>query len=212
MPQASPITIDSDVYQSLRELLGDTDPAAPLFTEARLTDALRDGRRTVLYRDPAYCGSGVFAFFGATLPRRTVPIPETDLAASTLRAEPGLRSFQAQAPYRHWDSSLLATIWRSGEMQTLTTDYTLNYAEGRVTFVSDIPDYEPVNASFCYYPIYRIAKSLLLAKLAAEKQIDGERHDTDSYTYEQVETRIRAIDEVLADVSPRNVAVVRRLY
>lgn len=212
MAQAVHEIIDPEPLQSLREILHDTDASAPVYSEMRLIDALRDHRETVLFRNPLPGITGIQSLPVYIYGRNVVPLNETNTWDSHLTPEPDLRSFQAKRTQRHWDSQQSVRIYRDGLLQTLTTDYTVNYAEGRVAFTFDVQDWEAVCASYCFYRIYHAARQIMLAHIANPNGLVMWSEAGVTENYGSLHDRLAAIDALIGSMAPQTLRVNKKVY
>jgi len=207
---ANPVLIDPACVGALREVLDDSNQT--VFSSIRIATAMRDNRRTVMFRDPAYASSGINPYYSY---RGRIPTPANDTETSVLQAEGDLRSYQAKPYFRHWDSNGPVVVWRNGVQKTLTTDYAVDYAEGRVIFTSDVQDWETITVTASYYPIYFIARLLLLQQIASAQGDGGKLSDQagdDSWTYAAIKDRIQVLDQLTAAMAPRTIRREVKLY
>lgn len=209
MSQQTHEQIDAEVIQSLRELLRDTDASNPQYSDALLVDTLRDHRRTVLYRDPGYASSGVNPYLWY---RGKVHVPPTDPDYSLLQAEPDRLTFQAHRFCRHWDSLQPVRVWQNGVAKTLTTDYTVSFAEGRITFTYTVNDWETVNASFCYYRLYHAARQCVLGRLSQPTRLHSWKEGDVAEMYDGLRDLLSALDAMIGEMIPANVRWEKRWY
>lgn len=203
--------IDADALDALRLLLIDTDRNSPTFPTDRLTLALRDNRRTVLFRDPGYAASGVNPYLWY---RGKTHVPESDPDTSQLISEQDKRNFQAPNYFRHWDSNGTVQVWVNGVLKTISTDYTVDYAQGRVTFTADVNDWQAVNVTASYFRIYHAARSVLLwrASQQGNNLVSWTDGDGVSEHYGSIKEAIAAMDAAIGEMTNRNVRFARRMY
>lgn len=214
--QAAHLTIDPEPLQSLREILGDTDPGVVQFTEQRLIDALRDNRAVVLFRDPGYASSGVNPYLWY---RGKVHVPGTNPDYSLMQAEPDQATFQAQRFVRHWDSQSAVRVWRNGVEKTNSGDFSINYPEGRITFnntatnTTPVRDWETINCSFAYYRIYHAARMVIATELATAAEYGSTiKLGEDTFNLGGLRDQLYMIDRVIAEMTPPNVRSSRKVY
>lgn len=220
LPQAPYIPIDVASLSAVREILGDTDPNSPVFTDFRLGNAMRDNRRTVLFRDPAYTATGVVPYVLFSGYRGRVPLNLTNVEESLLQPEPDRASYQALPYFRHWDNQSAIIVWRNGVTQHPddlvfpAQSYSVSYVEGRITFTDSVTnDWESINASCSYYPIYRIARQVLSAHYAQMLQgATSVKLSNDAWSYPSVKERLAMINAVLADFVPKTIRRNKRMY
>lgn len=203
------ILYDESAVNALQMILGDTDVNNPIYDIRLLVNALQDNRATVRYRNPYIKATGVYVNFGYP---NTIRVPESETSYSLLQNEPGGYNAQAQSFVRHWDSSVAPEVYVSGILKTITTDYTVDYPKGRLTFTATIGDWQPVNASFCYYRVYHAARTVLLQqKSNARSPIEwSEAGVSEKYGY--AIDAIRALDQLIASMSPQNNRIAKRIY
>ena len=209
---ANSLIIDADALNALRAILVDNDPANYAYTDARLVQALRDNRETVMYRNPMFQTPSVYPFPILMYGRGRTPLNKSNTVESHLHPEPGLRAYQAARYCRHWDSQQPASVYQNGVLKVLTTDYTVDYPEGRVTFVADVQDYEPVTASYCYYKVYHAAKDCLLWRLAKGNALISWTDADASEHYGTVKEALQALSYAIGSMSPSTVARRDRVY
>lgn len=192
--------------QSLREVLCDVTAATKRYTDARLIEALRANRQTVMFHNPLLSVLNPFVYSNSLFLLGRLPVSENDMMDSVLKPEPGLRSFQAKSYCRNWDSLTSIALYRYGILGTLGTDYTVNFPEGRVTFTTDVNDYEPVEASFCYYRIYHAARQCLLSLIGKGRfLVSWTEQDGTSEHYGSVKEAISAMDALCAQFKPSTI-------
>ncbi len=208
MAEAAALTICPYAMGDLRAILADEDASDYAYTAGRLEQALRDNRSTVLFRNPGFASSGVNPFLWY---RGKVHVPPTNPDDSLLQAEAGLRAFQAARHLRHWDSRGTVYVWQNGVLKTATTDYSVNHREARVTFTYDVQDWETVNASFSQYRIYHAARDVLMLELG-RKRLVGLKLTDNNYTFADPAEAIRALDTVIANMTPALIKPGKKLY
>lgn len=200
------MTIDINAKTTLREILTDTQTPYD-FTDFALINALQDNRQTILYRNPYIQATGQFINRAYSAP---IGVPDSDIQNSILQAEPGKRIFQAQKFVRHWDSLAAVAIYVSGVIQDAST-YTVDYPTGRVTFNVDIGDFQPVNACFSYYKIYHAARMVLLTT-----GVNGSptklQNGPDSIKFNTIADNLKALNAIIAEMSPRTIRINRKIY
>lgn len=201
-----PLTISTTILTVLRGILNDANEAT--WTDAQLEDALRAERRSVSYRDPYVSSAGVLVRAGLSAPLR---VPDSDAAASLLLREPGGESYQAAPGFRFWDDGAAPEVWVGGQVQD-GGDYDVDYVNGRLTFDTAPQDWQAVNASFVYYRVWHAARSALLSgKTSGQVAVKVKQGDVEQQ-FSGVAEAVRAIDAVIASMSPASVPVRRRVY
>ncbi len=199
--------------QAVREVLCDVTASTKRYTDARIIEALRGCRQTVQFINPLLLLTNPFIYTNTIFIAGRLPLSDNDYADSVLKPEPGLRSFQCKSFLRNWDSLTPPAVYQYGQLKTLGTDYTVNFSEGRVTFVSDVQGYEPVEASFCYYPIYRAARQCLQSFIGKGKFIvSWKEQDGTEEHYGTVKEALGAINALCAQYTRTSIpfgAVVR---
>lgn len=196
----------ANVSDALRELLG--DPDGDVYSDDRLTEALRLNRETILYRDPTTSSIGLAATAWRTA---AVRVPHSDTDYSLLIAEPDGLSYQCLPAVRYWDNTVSAAIWVDGELQT--TGYTVNYLSGRVTFSTALEDYQAVNASFSYYKLLHAARQCILTRKITDSDTGVSlKQGPVTIQYGTVADAIRAIDAMLREQQPKTLPIARRIY
>lgn len=216
LTQTYSLNIDLGVLSTLRSILFDTDETAFQFSDQHLIAALTDNRRTVLFRDPAYTATGIVPYVLFSAFRARVPLNDSNLTDTHLIPDMDGQSYQARPAMRHWDSTSSVIVWRNGVKQdpTLTNSaYTIDYPAGRVSFTNiTLSDWESINASFSYFPLYRIARQLIAQLIGSNAPIIGEKIGLDAWTYAGLMDRLHALDTVLADFAPTVIRRNKRVY
>jgi len=189
------------------------DTSAPyIVSDDKLRTVMRDSRRTVMFRDPAYASSGINPYYTY---RGRIPVPANDTETSVLQAQGDLRTYQAKPYYRHWDANGTVLVWWNGVQKTITTDYDVNYLEGRVVFTSDVQDWEMITVTASYYPVYFISRQILLQQMASAQGGGAKLSDQagdDKWTYAGIKDRIFALDQMVASMAPRTIRREMKLY
>jgi hypothetical protein len=199
--------INEEAITAIRNILGDTDESCPVYAQELIVQILSEQRETIYYRDPKTVSSG-FVNYRGWYGRQHVPSNEHDY--SLLQAEPGGYVFTAQRFVRHWDSNIPPVIWLSGSKKVITTDYTVDYANGRITMVAQTDDWDVVNASFSYFKIYHAAKQMIL--LSGLSQPISMEFGDNKYTMLSPESAVKVLDNVIRDMTPQNIKAVSRVY
>lgn len=198
MAQQTAQIICPEAIATVRELLMDTEELDRAYTDRQIITALRANRASVNYR----ALKNFPVNFNFTFNYMRSGVPESDDYNSVLIAEPGGNSFQAKMQFRNWDSYSPADIWVNNYLKVETTDYTINYPEGRVTFADELSSFQIVNASYCYYKVFHAARQCLLSRLTRRGELIQWRDADAEEQYGTVEDAIKAMNIIISSFNP----------
>lgn len=201
------LVADERALKALMNILGDT--SFSIYDASYCRQVLLENRQSYIFRNPAFSSSGInpWLFY-----RGQVHVAPTNPDYTLLEAETDGFNYIAHKFVRHWDAGSPPQIWRNGVLKTITTDYTVDYQNGRVTFLTTVSDWETVNASFIAYRIYHAAQSVLVAALSGSNGAVMVKQDNIEYDYGDIKSRLEAIQTMVANNCPANIRIDRKMY
>lgn len=201
------VAVDNTSLNALMLILGDA--SFTTYDSSYCMQVMLEFRQSVIFRNPAYSSSGInpWLFY-----RGQVHVAPTNPDYTLLEAEPDGFSFSAHRFTRHWDPSQPPQVWLNGVLKTITTDYTVDYVNGRVTFLTAISDWQTVNASFVTYKIYHAAQQILLSALAGSQGVMSVEQGDIKYDYGDLRAKLKVVQSIIGNNVPSNLRINRKMY